>query len=252
MKYLVCITLIAFLCAGISAQTSNRADEADAMRKVVETITAAQKKPKIDIVLRDLREINGKIIRVYDDSFVVEIKQPKKRSITVISIGTVPSNPKPLVTIKYRDVLQIEGKGGVLSFVPDPKKTPYSEWNAIPTVGVGTLLQVHTKDGEITNGVFTTWADDRITLTQNNSQTEIAKDDIVRIYQLVGDTATLVAKFVRRGRKGVEVADAALRVMLGVALYNPVQVAIGGVIAVQAVMHVLPKGGVKRVLVFAR
>jgi hypothetical protein len=113
------------------------------------------------------------------------------------------------------------------------------------------MLQVHTKDGERTNGVFTTWADDRITLTQNNDQTEIVRGDIVRIYQLAGDTASLPAKLVRRGEKGVEIADAALRIMTGAALYDPVQVAIGGAIAVRTVMHVLPKGGVKRVLVFA-
>lgn len=249
MNFFFCFLLIAAFCLTVAAQTANRSSEADAIKKAVGVITTV-KKPHVDIVLRDLREIEGKIVRVYDDSFAIEIKQPNKRGITVVTVGTIPSNKK-LVTIKYRDVLQIEGKGAVLSFVPDPKLTPYSEWNSIPSVGVGTLLQVHTKDGERTNGVFTTWGVDRITLTQGNSQTEIARNDVVRIYQLAGDTASSSEKLFRRGQKGVEIADAAVRILYGAATFNPVAGAIGIAMGVQSVMHVLPKGGIKRVLLFA-
>lgn len=251
-KTLFCVALIAFVGAGIAAQTANTSHEADAIKKAVGIIAAA-KKPSVDIVLRDLREIDGKIIGVYEDTFVVELKQPKKRGITIVTIGNVPNNRKRPVTIKYRDVLQIEGKGAVLSLVPDPKLTPYSEWNAIPTIGVGAMLQVHTRDGKKTHGVFTTWSDNGIKLMQGNTQTEIARQEIARIYQLAGNLDGLAAKLFGGGRKGAEVADSILPIMDAAARAHPFGLAIGAAIGIGAVaiMHVLPKGGIKRVLIFA-
>jgi len=110
MKYLLCITLIALLCVGISAQTASRTDEADTMKRAVDFITASKKRPSVDIVLRDMREINGKIVRVYDDSFAVEFKEYSRHITKVVIIGSIHYNPKPQKLIKYSDVLQIEGK----------------------------------------------------------------------------------------------------------------------------------------------
>jgi hypothetical protein len=251
MKGALYIAIIALSRLATFGQDTTR--EADGIKKAVGLIASA-KKTKVEIITRDLRNLEGKIIGVYEDDFVIEAKQPKKRSITIISIGNVPSNRKPLVTIKYRDVLQIEGKGAVLSFVPDPKLTPYSEWNAIPTVGVGAMLQVHTKDGKKTHGVFTTWAYDRLRLMRGNAQTEIQKEEIVRIYQLTGDLDGLAAKLFGGGRRGAEVADSILPILDAAARANPLGLALGAAIGVGAVavMHVLPKGGVKRVLLYAQ
>jgi len=253
MKYLLCITLIALLCVGISAQTASRTDEADTMKRAVDFITASKKRPSVDIVLRDMREINGKIVRVYDDSFAVEFKEYSRHITKVVIIGSVHYNPKPQILIRYSDVLQIEGKGVVLSFVPDPKLTPYSEWDAIHELGAGALLQVHTKDGKKVHGVFATSAGDRINLIQGNKQTEIARDDIVRIYQLAGNVDSLGTKLFGGGRRGretkrdvMEIMDALVRVFpFGL----PAAILVG--ITAITIMHVLPKRGVKRVLVFA-
>jgi hypothetical protein len=43
MNYLLCITLIALLCIGISAQTASRTDEADTMKRAVEFYNRQQK-----------------------------------------------------------------------------------------------------------------------------------------------------------------------------------------------------------------
>ena len=252
-KTLFCIALTTFIGVDVVAQTSTTSQEADAIKKAVGIIAAAKKR-NVDIVMRDLREIDGKIIGVYEDTFVVDPKQPKKRSITIISIGNVPNNRKPPVTIKYRDVLQIEGKGAVLSVVPDPKLMHFSSWEDIPSVGVGAMLQVHTKDGKKTHGVFTTWSDDGITLMQGNTQSEIARQEIVRIYRLAGDLDRLAAKLFGGGRRGAEVAEGILPIMDAAARAHPLGLAIGAAIGVgtAAVMHVLPKGGVKRVLLYAQ
>jgi hypothetical protein len=251
-RLFIYVMLFSSLCRSTAAQQPDGSGRNEQIKQAVGIIAVA-KKPNVEIVTRDLRELQGKIVGVYKDDFVIEVKQPKKRSITIIKIGNVPSNSKPPVTIKYRDVLQIEGKGALLSFVPDPKLTPYSEWNAIPAVGVGAMLQVHTKDGKKTHGVFTTWANDRLRLMQGNAQTEIQKEEIVRIYQLAGDLDGLASKLFGGGRRGAEVADSILPILDAAARANPLGLALGAAIGVGAVavMHVLPKGGVKRVLVYA-
>jgi hypothetical protein len=214
---------------------------------------AADKKPQAEIVLRDLIEIEGKILRVDDDSFVLE---PKKKNdglsirIKVISIGNYP---KKRVNIKYTDVLQIVGKQATRSFVPDPKLTSYSEWNSLASIGVGALLQVHTMDGKKIHGVSTTWSDNGIRLMRGNTETEISKDDIVRVYQLAGDTKIMATKIFKEGRKIGTVADAVLRIMSAAVYFGPaavIGVAAAGAAAV-VLMYVLPKGGIKRVLLYA-
>lgn len=252
LRILFCVTMITFFCTGLSAQTATRSEEAEGIKKAV-GIIAAGKKPNVEIVLRDLREFEGRIIGVYDDSFRVDPKQPRKTSITIISIGNVPNNRKPPVTIKYRDVLQVEGKGMVLSVVPDPKSATFAGWQDIPTAGIGAMLQVHTKDGKKTHGVFTTWSDDKLTLMQGNAQTEIEKKEVTRIYQLAGNLDGLRAKLFGGGRRGAEVADSILPIMDAMARANPFALMIGAAIGVAtvALMHVLPKGGIKRVLLYA-
>jgi hypothetical protein len=251
MKRTLYIAIIALSQLATFGQHATR--EADGIKKAVGLIAVA-KKPDVEVVTRDLRELKGKIIGVYEDNFVIEVKQPKKRSITIISIGNVPPNRKPPINIRYRDVLQIEGKGALLSFVPDPKLTRFSEWNAIPTVGVGAMLQVHTKDGKKIHGVFTTRANDRLRLMQGNTQTEIQKEDIVRVYQLAGDLDGLAAKLFGGGRRGAEVAEDILPILDAAARAHPLGLALGAAIGVATagIMHVLPKGGVKRVLLYAQ
>src|SRR5687768_6314542 len=109
MKFLLFASLLATFCLTATAQTASRTDEAEAIKEVVGILAA--KKLKVDVVLRDLREVEGKVIGVYDDSFIIELKQKKKRGITMVSIGNRRTNWKPPMTIKYRDVLQIQGKG---------------------------------------------------------------------------------------------------------------------------------------------
>jgi hypothetical protein len=255
MKYLLYLTLVALLSVGISAQTLSKSDEAAAMKKAVRMIIAAKKKPNVDVVLRDLRELEGKIVAVYDDSFVVKFKEKHDRGIPIITVGNVPRHRKPPMMIKYGDVLQIRGKDVVLSFVPDPKLTNYSEWNAISTVGVGALLQIHTHDGKKENGVLTTWTDDRIKLMQGNTEIKIARNDIVRVYQLAGDARTMTQKVSDVGRKVGTIADALLVLVpftIYAALVHPaLGIGVAAATAAGIVMYVLPKDGVKRVLLYA-
>ena len=116
------------------------------------------------------------------------------------------------------------------------------------------MLQIHTRDGKKTHGVFTTWSEDGIMLMQGNAQAEVARQDIVRIYQLAGDLDRLRAKLFSGGRRGAEVAESILPIMDAAARAHPLGLAIGAAIGVgtAAIMHVLPKGGIKRVLVYAQ
>jgi hypothetical protein len=147
MKFIFGVMLIAAFSLTARAQTAVRTTEADEIKKAVEMI-AADKKPKAEIVLRDLIEIEGKILRVDDDSFVLEPKEKNDRLSIRIKVISIGNYPKKRVNIKYTDVLQIVGKQATRSFVPDPKLTSYSEWNSLASIGVGALLQVHTMDGK--------------------------------------------------------------------------------------------------------
>jgi hypothetical protein len=232
MKTLLSVIIILVAHLGIVAR-ADRAEDADRIKQAVGIIAAA-KKPDVKFVLRDLRELRGKIVGVYEDRFAVDLKGPKN----VITIGKVRKNPP--MHVKYSDVLQIEGKGALLSVVPDPQRTPYSEWNAVRTVGVGSRLQVITTDGNQSRGMFMTLADDRITLLRGNTQTEIAKSEIRRIYQVAGDGKGFF-------EEALPIKDAVGCAINPFCLATVVPIVLGAA----AIMHVLPKSGVKRVLIFA-
>jgi hypothetical protein len=117
------------------------------------------------------------------------------------------------------------------------------------------MLQVHTRNGKKTHGVFTTWADDRIRLMQGNTQVEVARSEIVRIFHLAGDTEPWTAK-VAKGSRRVGDMTSLVWPIVYLAMYAQLPgVAIGALAAGVAgviLMYVLPKGGVKGVLLFAQ
>lgn len=91
---------------------------------------------------------------------------------------------------------------------------------------------------------------------RGKTQVEIARNDIVRVFQLPGAAKTRLAKTTEVGRQLGEVMDAVMRIMSAslIPLFYPavaIGIAAAGVGAV-VLMYVLRKGGLNRVLLFAQ
>ena len=154
-----CVILIISICLASGfgfAQAPDPDLQAEEVKNAI-ALASRQKKARVELVLRDLREIEGKVIWVDDDHFTVRLNEKKKwsKTITVITIGTppLPSYSRTL-SIKYSEVLQLETGRVVISFVPDPQLSPYATWDAVQGVGRGEFLQLHHKNGKRYSGVL--------------------------------------------------------------------------------------------------
>lgn len=232
----------------VLAQTPVRRAETEAVKNAAGTI-AGLRKPKAEVVLRDLREFEGTITGIYNDHFVLVPKEKGgKLSVTIIVIGRPPSRPG--VNIKYSDVLQMEGKGTAVSFVPDPKSSPYGEWGEVAEIGRGEFVQVHRSNGSATQGVLFIVSDDDISLMRGNRVLTIPVAEVSKVYRVVGDTRGLAKKILTGGTRGREISEKIFPILDPAARANPLANVIGA--AVGVTIFLLPIGKTARVLVFSR
>lgn len=227
------------------AQASLRDRQAAEVKQLV-GLLAARDKAKVEVVTRDLMEREGKIIAVEKDVFVVEPKE--RKPLVSITIGAKPA-PKRY-RIAYRDVLQLEGKGGAISFVPNPALQPFADWDDVRSIGAGAFLQLHLQDGKKKHGVFMHSSDDNVTILRGNTMTETSRAEITRVYRISGDTRSLSAKLIGGASKGREITDDILPILDPAARANPASLGIGA--GVGALIYLLPKGDPARVLVYAK
>lgn len=226
------------------AQRSDRSLQ-EAQVKAAVGIIAATKRAHAEVILRDLREIEGKVINVYDDSFVIRPKRRKTPSLGVQRAG--------IYTIRYSDVLQLEGKDVAISFVPDPASSPYAGWHEVKAVGTGEFVQLYLKDGRRAHGVMLKATDDSVSIMSGNKKAELERSNIARVYRVTGDTSTMLSRLTKGGERGAEIADILLPIMDAAARAALPGLALGAGIGVATVIliYMLPKGGTKRVLVYA-
>jgi hypothetical protein len=231
------------------AQLPDRRAQAAAVKDAVGVI-AGSGGGKAEVVLRDLREFEGKIVGLYDDHFVIRPKQKgRKPIISVTIIGHPPPGPPP-VRIYYRDVLQIEGKQTAVSFVPDPAASPYSSWDEVAALGRGEFLQVHMADGRKIHGVYYPSTADSISLMRGDRETVISSGQVARLYRVVGDTRSLATKIVTGGTRGTQISEELFPIFDPKSIAHPVANVIGA--AIGTTIYILPLGKTKRVLVFSR
>jgi hypothetical protein len=228
-------------------QSEEKVRQADIVKGAIGRI-AALRKPKAEIVLRDLREFKGTIIGVYPDHFLVKRKEKKNAGFT-ITIGP-RRNPGRPVRIKYSDVLQLEGKDVLMSWVPDPREAPFGDWQDLRSVMIGEFLQLEIDSGKKTTGVFLRATGDSVTLMRGDRQVSIERDQIVRVYRITGDTSSLSSKLLRGGTKGTEVVEDIFPIADPSAHAHPIALGIGA--AIGALIYILPKSGPTRVLAYAR
>lgn len=217
----------------------------EAQVKAAVGMIAATKRAHAEVILRDLREIEGKVINVYDDSFVIRPKRRKTPRLGVQRAG--------IYTIRYSDVLQLEGKDVAISFVPDPASSPYAGWDEVKAVGTGEFVQLYLKDGRRAHGVMLKATDDSVSIMSGNKKAELERSNIARVYRVTGDTSTMLSRLTKGGERGAEIADILLPIMDAAARAALPGLALGAGIGVATVIliYMLPKGGTKRVLVYA-
>lgn len=248
MRQALIIVFSLIAAASASAQTPDPAEQAEIVKQTVGAI-AGSKNRNTEVVLRDLREFKGKIIGVYPDEFVIRPKGKRDLKWTVISVGTKPRGD-PAVHIRYRDVLQVEGKNAVASFVPDPKASPYSSWSQVEAVGRGEFVQVLLNDGRKKQGVFYRAGHDSLSLMEGNREVIIAADKITKVYRVKGDTRSLLSKVVTGGTRGAEIAEDWFPLLDPRALAHPLVAVIGA--AIGTTIYLLPIGKTSRLLVYSK
>ena len=234
--------------AAVTAQTTDPAERTEIVKQTVGAIAGADKR-YAEVILHDLREFKGKVIGVYEDHFVLRPKKKGGMKWTVISIGTNP-NSNPAIFIKYRDVLQIEGKKAVASFVPAPAASPFATWDQVNEIGRGEFVQVYRVDGRKAYGVFYRSGPDSLSLMEGNKEIVIAAATISKVYRVKGDTRGLATKMITGGTRGAQITEDWLPLLDPSRLADPIAVLFGA--AIGTGIYLLPIGKTSRVLVFSR
>ena len=232
----------------VAAQVYDRDTQTDLVKRTIAAF-APKSKPKLKIVTRDMRRLEGKLVGAYGDYFMIAPKQQKP----LLTIGT-PIRPK-YYHLKYRDVLQLEAKRTAVSFVPDSRLAPYGKWEELAELEVGIPLQVILDDNTRKYGVFLRHNDQSIKIMRGNSQVEIDRGRIAKVYKTTGNTTTLSQKLIGGVGKGADVADDVAGIIGSFfgdprAHASPLALAVGA--AIGAAIFLIPEGGNTRVLVFAR
>lgn len=187
MKFLSVILLVLFtqvltIAAQDSADWEMRARE---VRAAVEKMVAAGH-TKVMGVRKDLRVFEGSILRNNNEDYVIK---PKKKS-----------SRRSVETIKYSDVLEIEGTGFVLSYFPDPNQKPFADWTAVRRLQHGDSLDIDLEGNDSAFGVLLKISETDITLLDGNRNVVVARDRIVRILLARRDTPG--AKRILKGAAG--------------------------------------------------
>ena len=222
--------------------------ELDLVKTAVERIAASPDR-EIELVTRDLREIKGKVSAVGATAFKLEPIRSKSALITLSTKRRKNQVPPPPL-IYFKDVLQLEGDGLTISFVPDPNKVPHGSWAELREIAVGEFLQIHLKDGTKRHGVFRNTDDTSVTVVRGNNTVRLERQDVARLYRVGGDTRGLAAKLAKGGQAGAKVTDAILPINDPRAIANPAALGLGA--GIGALLYLLPKRSVKRVLVHSQ
>jgi len=141
----------------------------------------------INGVLYDMRTFEGKLIHVDDESFSVNLKKGSKR--------------RGMMTIRFKQVLELTGKGVSISYFPDPNLTPFADWTAVKKLTYGDTLEVERAGGGNVFGVLFRVSDTSVTVMDGNRPKEIKRDEVKRIF-LARRESHSIAKAVKGAGKG--------------------------------------------------
>ena len=168
MKCLPFILLILFsqVLTTAGQDTVDWEARAGEVRAAVERMVATGDK-KVIGVRKDLRVFQGTVIRNNSDEFVIK---PKKKS-----------SGRSIESVRYSNVLEIEGDGFVLSYFPDPNQKPFADWAAVRRLQHGDSLDIDLEGNDSAFGVLLKTSAADLTLLDGNRNVVVPRDKIVRV-----------------------------------------------------------------------
>lgn len=226
------LLLIILSCAApaslVAAQQGNeQARQAEQVKAAVARLPA--KKARLRVTLRDLSNFEGVAAPPDEDSFPLIVRDVRGVHHEVV--------------IKYRDVLELKGKGVTVGFVPDPMARPYGSWGDVRALAFGDPVEVVLDGGRKVRARISNTAETGVTLlAPDGRETVHGRDSVLRVFRVRDKSAG--ASAMGGGIRGKQIGE----------VFNGPGKAIGTGIGsgVGALVGALQKNGKRRVLVYAK
>lgn len=167
MTKLLLMTLLAALPLQAWAQNDHVADQAARVRTVVRAF--GQEKTNVTLLTRSLIVVKGKIVRSREDSFDIK-------------------TGKVLNTFPYTYLLEMEGGGAYISFVPERAVRGHGAWGDVGRVYPGTKILVVLADGRSVKGFSNSISETDLIMIdeKGRKRSDIPRDQIASVYGLIG------------------------------------------------------------------
>jgi hypothetical protein len=189
----------------------------------------------INGVLFDMRTFDGKLIRTEGNTFTVDSKRK--------------SLPRSLVTINYKQVLELNGKGIRLSYFPPPDLSPFGDWNAVKALTRGDTLDITLSSGGDITAVLFSVSDASLTLMDGDQTKEINQADIRRIFLARREPHSAAKALAGAGKGASAIGRPRSSNPIGAALEGAIML---GAATVGAVSEVSRRSPNDRLLIFAK
>jgi hypothetical protein len=183
MTRIVLIIVLTVLPVHAWAQSDAHADQAARVRTMVESF--GQKKTSVTVLTRTLIAAKGKVIRSRPDSF--DLKRGRQTT-----------------TVPYRNVLEMQGGGSAVSFVPEPAARNHGSWNDVGRIYPATRILVVYTGGKSAKGFSNSVSETHLIMIdeKGRERVDVPRDRIVAVYGLIGGYGG-VKKGAAKGTEGM-------------------------------------------------
>ena len=130
---------VASACAAASAQeVANEINVGQVRAAFIDRVLKPGE--RVDVLLRDLSVLEGKVIAYGPDSFDIRVKHSRQ----LYSDRTIP----------YKNILRLRSPKRLLAFIPDPTKRPHGEWGDVSGIAQGRWIILRLDSGKEMIGRF--------------------------------------------------------------------------------------------------
>ena len=167
MKLLPVILIVLAVSLAARSQDDLHTRRGQEVRAIVEGF--GPKATKVTLLTRELIVFRGKVIKV------------RERSLDLKFSGRV-------ITIAYDNVLELEGSGKFVSFVPDRAERNHGTWEDVRRIYPGTKILVVYADGKSGKGFSNSATKTHLIMVDNNGRkrVDVPSPNILAVYGLIG------------------------------------------------------------------
>jgi len=168
IRHCASIAVILFASIAVAPQTITDLSKIEEIKDVVRTLVGGSEKAVV--LLNDLAELDGYVTRRNTDSFEMKTDRKKRRGMKV----------------RYMDVLAVSSKKASVSFVPDPKASPYGDWSHLGKIPPNALIEVTQRNGETRSGRYRSSAADHLVVAHidKNDEWNIQRHDVAFVHRV--------------------------------------------------------------------